>query len=115
MHGVIIWSDKAQGQSVGRAVIWCEDHGDLAFYGGKADGSEQTATQFGTLEPGDLVYFDLREDNGLRLAFNPRLVSADEYPTLMQDLKETGREIASATRMKPDLRSVPPIAGGNSR
>lgn len=106
MHGVIIWSDKTRG----RAVIWCEDHGDLAFYGGEAEGRAQISL----MEPGDLVYFDLNEDNDLRLAVNPRLVATDEYPTLMQDLKETGREIASASRVKPNLRCVSRLAGGYS-
>ena len=31
MYGVILWSDqKAQ-----RAVIWCEDHGKLAYFNPK--------------------------------------------------------------------------------
>ncbi len=89
MHGVIIWSDKSRR----RAVIWCEDHGDLAFYGGDAQVSPETDR----LEPGDLVWFDLKVDNNLRRAINPRLVAADEFPTLMQDLKETGRDIAAAS------------------
>jgi len=106
MHGVIIWSDKAQG----RAVIWCEDHGDLAFYGGQTCGTTENCR----LEPGDLVYFDLSEDSQLRLAHNLRFVAADEYPTLMLDLRETGAEIASATRVKPNLRSITPLQGGNA-
>ncbi len=98
MHGVIIWSDKTRG----RAVIWCEDHGDLAFYGGETEGGS-IVNRF---EPGDLVHFNLREDDKLRLALKPRLVAADEYPTLMQDLKDTGRDIASASRLRPNLRSI---------
>ena len=106
MYGVIIWSDQA----LGRAVIWCEDHGDLAFYGGETD-SPMTGSP---LAPGDLVFFELREDEKLRQAFSPRLVAVDEYPTLTHDLRETGREIASVTQAKPDLRSVTSLTDGNS-
>jgi hypothetical protein len=112
MYGVIIWSDQA----LGRAVIWCEDHGDLAFYGGEADSSiADSSIKVNPMEPGDLVFFELREDNKLRLALNPRLVAADEYPTLTHDLRETGQEIATATHLKPNLRSVTPPPRGNSK
>jgi hypothetical protein len=107
MHGVIIWSDKAQG----RAVIWCEDHGDLAFFGGDTQSADKT----NRLEPGDLVYFDLQVENALRLALNLRLVAADEFPTLMRDLKEIGHEIAAATESKLNLRHMPPSAGSASQ
>ena len=33
MYGVILWSD----QTAQRAVIWCEDHGKLAYFNRQTD------------------------------------------------------------------------------
>lgn len=82
MFGVVLWSDQIRK----RAVIWCEDHGDLAFFSG--DGVN--ALDASDMEPGDLVQFDVRADRHMRLASNPRLVASDEYPTLANDLKKAG-------------------------
>ncbi len=79
MFGVVLWSDPNQK----RAVIWCEDHGDLAFFNG--DGVDPT--QALVMDPGDLVQFDLCEDRHIRLASNAKLVASEEYPTLANDLK----------------------------
>jgi hypothetical protein len=79
MYGVVLWSD-AQDK---KAVIWCEDHGDLAFYSGKDDSAFLGAP----MDAGDLVQFDLRQERHMRLASNPRLVAEDQYPTLAHELK----------------------------
>lgn len=82
MFGVVLWSDRQRN----RAVIWCEDHGDLAFFKGEgADGAENS-----DIEPGDLVQFDLRREKHMRLASNPRVVASEEYPTLARDLQQAG-------------------------
>lgn len=65
MFGVVLWSDSASG----KAVIWCEDHGDLAFYTETETGSQVL------LEEGDLVEFDIMLDRQFRFANNPRVVS----------------------------------------
>lgn len=82
MFGVVLWSDRNQN----RAVIWCEDHGDLAFFKGDGIGAMDGAE----MEPGDLVQFDISKERHMRLARNPRLVASDEYPTLASDLKRVG-------------------------
>jgi len=82
MFGVILWSDRKKN----RAVIWCEDHGNLAFYNGDCTCPMDDFA----MDPGDLVQFDLLEDQKMRLATNPRLVASDEYPTLARDLKDAG-------------------------
>lgn len=88
MYGVVLWSDQIKN----RAVIWCEDHGDLAFFNG--DGvAALDAVEF---DPGDLVQFDIKQDCKVRLARNPRLVASDEYPTLARDLKSAGQAPAKA-------------------
>ena len=82
MFGVVLWSDQIRN----RAVIWCEDHGDLAFF--KGDGV--SALEGANMDPGDLVQFDVCRERHMRLARNPRLVASDEYPTLARDLKQVG-------------------------
>lgn len=65
MLGVVLWSDLKSG----KAVIWCEDHGDLAFM------HEQRQDGMLSLDPGDLVKFDLKINKQLRYASNPELVT----------------------------------------
>lgn len=78
MFGVVLWSDTEDR----KAVIWCEDHGDLAFYN-KTE--EVCAAEF-ALDAGDLVQFELTVDRHLRFAHNPRLVSEGVYPDLADSL-----------------------------
>jgi hypothetical protein len=99
MYGVVLWSDHGQD----RAVIWCEDHGDLAYYDGEMAGRPAEAG----FEPGDLVRFDVRQGRRMRIASNPRVIVSDQYPSLAGDLR---REGASATR---PLRQTP--AQGQSK
>ena len=89
MYGVVLWSDP----SVRKAVFWCEDHGDLAFY----DGSGETASAEMGFEAGDLVQFALDELSDVRMAAEPRLVSEDEHPGLTQAMKPPVRGDGSAS------------------
>ncbi|UOA31528.1 hypothetical protein DSM110093_01297 [Sulfitobacter sp. DSM 110093] len=66
MIGVVLWSDN----SAGKAVFWCEDHGDLAYY-------EEPIVEIGGgsgFDTGDMVQFDISVHRKLRIAGNPRLV-----------------------------------------
>ena len=94
MFVVVLWSDQLRN----RAVIWCEDHGDLAFFNGdglsELDGAD--------MDPGDLVHFYVSEDRHMRLARNPKLVASDEYPTLAHELKKAG----AATSPPPAPRAA---------
>lgn len=72
MFGVVLWSDTTDR----KAVIWCEDHGDLAFY-------RQTEKAQGiSLDVGDWVQFDLVTERNQRMACNPRLVDQGASPGL---------------------------------
>lgn len=55
-------------------MIWCEDHGDLAFY---REAESETDIHLGA---GDLVEFDLTTERQFRYANNPTLV-ADHFST----------------------------------
>ena len=95
MLGVVLWSHAADR----KAVIWCEDHGDLAFYSGDED---ETIEGF-ALDAGDLVRFEVTERKDVRHARNPRLVAQQQYPTLGADLK-----VASGIQVAPTpTHSVP--------
>lgn len=76
MYGVVLWSDGGSD----RTLIWCEDHGDLAFSKGRDEAVEDG------LRTGDVVRFDMVEDGELRIARNVRLIAAEEYPTLADTL-----------------------------
>lgn len=80
MFGVVLWSDCATQ----KAVIWCEDHGELAYF----DAVEHPGAVDLALEPGDLVRFELCQAGRMRLVRNPCLVAEQQFPTLASDLKE---------------------------
>ncbi len=94
MYGVVLWSDSEEK----KAVIWCEDHGDLAFY----NAGENSAFDGPSLDAGDLVHFQLSEGREMRFARNPRLVAEQQYPLLAQQLKANG--FADTTDVAPDAR-----------
>lgn len=76
MIGVILWSE----QSLGKAVIWCDDQGELAFYSG-ADGAALTE-----LNPGDWVEFDITLSGKFRIAENLRILMEQGSPDLADRL-----------------------------
>ena len=75
------------------ALIWCEDHGDLAYFAGTDD----TSCAPGFFDPGDLVQFEMSERDRMRRVHNPRLVAEDRYPTLASTLQTA----AAATAATP--------------
>ncbi len=89
MFGVVLWRDEQEQ----KAVIWCEDHGDLAFY-------RNTGDQLPVgLDAGDWVQFDMTMERHQRLAHNPRLVSQGVYPDLADAL--------CAAPSQPSARDLP--------
>ncbi len=62
MIGVILWRDVHDG----KAVIWCEDQGDLAYL----DRIDGLLDRDSFLDVGDVVRFDLMIKQNLRLARN---------------------------------------------
>lgn len=85
MFGVVLWSDPRAC----RAVFWCEDQGDLAYYA--ADPLlEPEAAAFCA---GDMVQFDVSAKSEYRAASNARLVTHRARETLQDDLKQTARTV----------------------
>ncbi|WP_199260056.1 hypothetical protein [Paracoccus binzhouensis] len=81
MIGVILWSSPAKE----KAVIWCEDHGALAYL----QGQENLVTAEGWPEAGDLVELEFETINDLRHARAVSMVSGNrrsELPDLLRGM-----------------------------
>lgn len=80
MIGVVVWSDRSKN----RAVIWCEDQGDLAFY--RTDSQDAP-----DLRDGDCVTFKVEQDGELRHAKDLTLLEEETHPALSTYLADVGR------------------------
>jgi len=76
MYGVVLWSDRQDR----KAVIWCEDHGELAYYREPEDCASVS------LDAGDWVQFDVASDRKQRKAYNPRLIAEGAFSGLADQL-----------------------------
>ncbi|MDA5556330.1 hypothetical protein [Shimia sp. MMG029] len=90
MLGLVLWSDPKRR----KALIWCEDQKDLAFFDGAQD-SENT-TIGGRDMPivprvGDLLVFDICHSEQLRRATNIRLFAHRDADDLIDMLKTASR------------------------
>lgn len=66
MMGLVLWADAKDS----KAVFWCEDHGDLAYYDATLDGTAGG----GALRAGDMVHFDVTLEDSVRRAHRPKLL-----------------------------------------
>ena len=98
MLGVVLWSDRKDH----KAVIWCEDHGDLAYFNGGAE----APIEMPEFDAGDLVHFELHQESHLRLARNPRRIDQGAYGGLAGQL-----QVASAINR---LQVVPTVKQPNA-
>lgn len=107
MLGVVLWSDASDR----KAVIWCEDQGDLAYV------SEFTSAMNSGdfFDAGDLVQFDMEMRKSMRLANNPRLViekAGRSLPKALLDGAEqkrpSGRRSGQVIHFSPKARNVIP-------
>lgn len=80
MLGVVLWSDATDR----KAVIWCEDQGDLAY----VNAPEPLFDDSAFFDAGDLVQFDMDVTQTTRYANNARLVIEKDRPTLVDALLE---------------------------
>ncbi len=114
MIGVVLWSDSADK----KAVIWCEDQGDLAFLGAP----EGDIDQMGFFDVGDVVKFDVALDRNLRRAENAELVSEGARPELTMALGTRASTAVVETRsaeiipfrMDSALRTSAPVLQAKS-
>jgi hypothetical protein len=90
MFGVVLWGDSAEK----KAVFWCEDHGDLAYYDGSDDDTDTPLD----LAAGDMVQFDVCLENKIRRARNATLVRQKLCNGLQEDLRK------SAAGLRPNVQ-----------
>ena len=97
MIGVVVWSDSAKK----KAVIWGEDQRDLAYCL-----LPETATEPMRFGKGDLVEFETRYENRMRIAENVQIVETDSRSGLADALRHSKaadrREEASSQRDEND-------------
>ncbi|WP_299692362.1 hypothetical protein [uncultured Tateyamaria sp.] len=88
MIGVILWSDPTEK----KAVIWCEDHGDLAFLS-RPDAIELPDA---FVDVGDVVEFDLRTKRSTRQVENVKILSEARAAPLVEELRTTQSAVPAA-------------------
>lgn len=103
MFGVVLWSDRADS----KAVIWCEDQGNLAYFTNEGAELERGPA----LEAGDLVQFRLEENAPERRVESISLVADNSFVGLPDALKSTARGTAthrsSRNRLDGPARAIP--------
>ena len=97
MIGVILWNDTATS----RAVIWCEDHGGLAY----VSGSDNEAEEFQPKRVGDVVTFDLQLDGSVRRALNVSVIKETWGKSLAGQLKSMATGMT--TTPQPERKIIP--------
>lgn len=94
MNGVVLWScEESQ-----RVIVWCEDHGQLAY----ARGAENFVRGGAFPGVGDLIAFDLRTVAGVRQCRAVRIVMRDSFPDIARTLK--GAAAGAPERRQPERR-----------
>jgi hypothetical protein len=100
MLGVILWSDASDR----KAVIWCEDQGDLAFL----NASDDVLTAGAFFDAGDLVQFDMEVNASMRRARNPKLVVEKVGAGLPDALRTCDTFVPSERRSAQIIPFCPP-------
>ena len=100
MYGVVIWSNADQR----KAIIWCEDQGDLAYYTQDC----ASALDGAALDPGDLIQFDLRLEKSLRMVDNPQHVECGTHAGLASSLstQNVNQIVPSRARTKRQTDNI---------
>ncbi len=103
MIGVILWSSPAKE----KAVIWCDDHGALAYL----QGVENLAFAGDWPEAGDLVELEVEAGKDLRHARSVSLVSGNkrsELPGLLRGMGERAEPVRPVLRLITNTDSALP-------
>ncbi len=104
MNGVVLWHDKKRGS----AIIWCEDHADLAYFTAEIDG-DAMGSVVQDLSAGDLVIFDIKMVDQQRRACNMRRLAPGTplaehvlQAAMAVETGELGRALRAALHMPED-------------
>lgn len=88
MIGVVLWSDNKDR----KAVVWCEDQGDLAFLSGR-DGALYEDPFF---DIGDVLQFDVTLECSFRRASNATLLQQGAGSAAVDQLRTLSAPEATA-------------------
>ena len=129
MIGVVVWTD----QTFGKAVIWCEDQSDLAYFvrpdeeliENNINPAGEISAPLDDIRKGDLVVFDAYYEGDCRMAKNLRLLEEDSHPLLAEYLQpdanadqggQTAAEpVRQASQAQPETTGeILPFLGGHS-
>jgi len=88
MSGVVLWSNENQQ----KAVIWCEDQGDLAFY------LQEQCQALVDLHEGDVICFDLTLPQNRRMVVNPMVLEEEKCTGLVESLFAAQTKVAASLR-----------------
>lgn len=100
MMGVVLWSDPDDK----KAVFWCEDHGDLAYY----DGSMRDAAGEEFLSPGDMVDFDMTLERKVRRAHNAHVIQTRVCTGLQDHLRHSADQTPPEPRFSENVVELKP-------
>lgn len=87
MDGIVLWSNP----DTQKAVIWCSDHGDLAY----ATGLDVLLGACSMPETGTMVAFEARYENGVRICHKLRPIQRFVAPEIAHHLREMTEETAA--------------------
>ena len=86
MFGVVLWCNVESR----KAVIWCEDQGDLAYL--------DMRVSSGVPAPGDLVRMEFQMDADVRRVANCELIAERHAPSIASTLKLAVRPETATVR-----------------
>ena len=95
MIGVILWSDPTEK----KAVIWCEDHGDLAFM----SQPDVFGLSDAFVDVGDVVEFDLRTKRTTRQVENVKILSEARAAPLVNELRIAQPEVSNHVQQTAEV------------
>ncbi|MBW6417370.1 hypothetical protein [Celeribacter sp. PS-C1] len=88
MDGIVLWSNP----DTQKAVIWCSDHADLVY----ASGAGAMLGSFQMPEPGTMVSFKTRMENGVRICSHLTPLQRHVAPELAQALRDFAASMIAA-------------------
>jgi len=88
MDGIVLWSDPGTHT----AVIWCSDHGDLAY----ACGLDILVGGLSMPETGTMVSIKARYENGIRICDQMMPIQRFAAPEITSHLRELSEDVTAA-------------------
>lgn len=102
MIGVVLWSAPKEN----KAVFWCEDQGDLAYY----DGSCGDSGILGEIHPGDMVEFNMTLEYNIRHARHARLLETRGTAVLQKNVLDLANTLGTECESEQTGAQTAPVS-----